>query len=222
MTLVREALADAGNSKSVFPAEDGRPLASPVVTRAISRAHETSEDRPLGRFGIEAWSAHDLRRTVLNNLAKLGVVPHVIAHVAHHRSLTKSGVTFAHYVTIATKRKSARRLICGRTGSRLSSENAALQSCQCGNGAWLSADAAEGRRFLAMEIIRVMRAYQCGVRAACQRIAGEKSGTGAVAATEGDEAVYHGQPMEGHEPRYIEQRYFRWLRREEERQKKLM
>ncbi len=36
---------------------------------------------------------------MLNNLAKLGVVPHVIAHVANHRSLTKSGVTFAHYVT---------------------------------------------------------------------------------------------------------------------------
>jgi integrase len=98
VTLVREALADSPGSKFVFPAEDGGPLASPVVTRAITRAHETSKDRPLGRFGIEAWSAHDLRRSVLTNLAKLGVVPHVIAHVAHHRSLTKSGVTFAHYV----------------------------------------------------------------------------------------------------------------------------
>lgn len=99
VTLIREALADAGNSKFVFPAEDGGALASPVVTRAISRAHEASDDRPLGQFGIDAWSAHDLRRTVLNNLAKLGVVPHVIAHVGNHRSLTKSGVTFAHYVT---------------------------------------------------------------------------------------------------------------------------
>jgi integrase len=98
VTLIREALADAGKSEFVFPGEDGGPLASPVVTRAILRAHETDDDRPKGRFGIDAWSAHDLRRTVLTNLAKLGVVPHVIAHVANHRSLTKSGVTFAHYV----------------------------------------------------------------------------------------------------------------------------
>jgi len=69
-----------------------------VVTRAILRAHEVDTDRPHGRFGIAAWSAHDLRRTVLTNLAKLGVVPHVIGHIANHRSLTKAGVTFAHYV----------------------------------------------------------------------------------------------------------------------------
>jgi integrase len=96
--VIRAALADAGKGDFVFPSEDGGPLASPVVTRAILRAHETDDDRPKGRFGITAWSAHDLRRTVLTNLAKLGVVPHVIAHVANHRSLTKSGVTFAHYV----------------------------------------------------------------------------------------------------------------------------
>ena len=98
LTLIGEALADAGKNKNVFPAEDGNALTAPRVTRAISRAHEASEERPLGRFGIEAWSAHDLRRTVLTNLAKLGVVPHTIAHIANHRSITKSGVTFAHYV----------------------------------------------------------------------------------------------------------------------------
>jgi integrase len=97
VTLIREALADA-DGEVVFPAEAGGPLASPVVTRAIARAHETSKEKPHGRFGIAPWSAHDLRRTCLTNLAKLGVVPHVIAHVANHRSLTKSGVTFAHYV----------------------------------------------------------------------------------------------------------------------------
>jgi len=35
---------------------------------------------------------------MLTGLAKLGVVPHVIGHVANHRSVTKTGVTFAHYV----------------------------------------------------------------------------------------------------------------------------
>jgi integrase len=96
--VIEAALADAGKSTFVFPDEDGGPLASARITRAILRAHETDNDRPHGRFGIAPWSAHDLRRTVLTNLAKLGVAPHVIGHVANHRSLTKAGVTFAHYV----------------------------------------------------------------------------------------------------------------------------
>jgi integrase len=97
--VIEAALADAGpKAPFVFPDENGGPLASPVVTRAITRAHETDNDRPHGRFGIAAWSAHDCRRTVLTNLARLGVVPHVIGHIANHRSLTKAGVTFAHYV----------------------------------------------------------------------------------------------------------------------------
>jgi integrase len=97
--VIRAALADSGESQFVFPGEDGKALASSVVTRAIARAHETDKERPLGRFGIAAWSAHDLRRTCLTNLAKLGVQPLTIGHVANHRSLTKAGTTFLHYVT---------------------------------------------------------------------------------------------------------------------------
>jgi integrase len=101
LTVITEALADAGKeSKFVFPVDNnGSPLTAPRVTRAVTRAHEITKERPQGRFGISEWSVHDLRRTCLNNLAKLGVLPHVIAHVANHRSLTKSGVTFAHYVS---------------------------------------------------------------------------------------------------------------------------
>ena len=85
------AMADAGKGKPIFPNCSGS-LSPMVVARTILRANTD------GRFGIASWSAHDLRRTCLTNLAKLGVTPHVIAHVANHRSLTKSGVTFAHYV----------------------------------------------------------------------------------------------------------------------------
>jgi integrase len=98
VNAIEAALADCGDGAFVFPDEEGGPLASARVTRAILRAHEADADRPHGRFGIAPWSAHDLRRTVLTNLAKLGVVPHVIGHIANHRSLTKAGVTFAHYV----------------------------------------------------------------------------------------------------------------------------
>ena len=97
MSIIREALTDASD-EFVFLDERGGPLPASVVTRAVSRARETSEDRPLGRFGIAPFSAHDLRRTALSGLARLGVTPHVIAHVANHRSITKGSVTFATYV----------------------------------------------------------------------------------------------------------------------------
>jgi integrase len=97
--VIEEALGDAGKKSAfVFPGENGGPLTSPVVSSAIARAHKADAGRPRGRFGIAAWSTHDLRRTTLTNLARIGVAPHVIAHVANHRSLTKTGVTFAHYV----------------------------------------------------------------------------------------------------------------------------
>jgi integrase len=99
--IVREQLASSINDdeKFLFPGEiNGGSLTSQTLARTIGRAHETDDDRPHGRFGIAPFSAHDLRRTALTNLARLGTPPHVIAHVANHRSLTKSGVTFAHYV----------------------------------------------------------------------------------------------------------------------------
>jgi integrase len=86
--IIEETAAGKG---PLFPCGEGS-LPPGVVSRAVLRANQE------GRFGIAPWSAHDLRRTALDNLAKLGVTPHVIAHVANHRSVTKSGVTFAHYV----------------------------------------------------------------------------------------------------------------------------
>jgi integrase len=89
--IIREALADIDDdSQFIFPSKDGGGLKSPRITHAICRAQE--------RIGLPLWSCHDLRRTCLDNLARLGVPPHTIAHVANHRSLTKSSVTFLHYV----------------------------------------------------------------------------------------------------------------------------
>jgi integrase len=89
--IVKETMADAGNAPALFPC--GKGSLSPVaVARTILRGNAT------GRFGIPSWSAHDLRRTCLDNLARLGVLPHVIGCVANHRTVTKSGVTFTSYV----------------------------------------------------------------------------------------------------------------------------
>jgi len=46
----------------------------------------------------ETWTAHDLRRTALTGMAKIGVAPIVIGHVANHRTTTKAGITLGVYV----------------------------------------------------------------------------------------------------------------------------
>ena len=87
--IIKEALADS--EPFVFPSEDGAmpPLA---VAKTIARA------RSKGRFGLAPFTAHDLRRTALTGMARLGVAPIVIGHVANHRTTTKAGMTLAVYV----------------------------------------------------------------------------------------------------------------------------
>jgi hypothetical protein len=57
----------------------------------------TSLLRAQGRFGLAYWTAHDLRRTAVSGMAKLGVPPIVLGHIINHRSVTKAGVTLAVY-----------------------------------------------------------------------------------------------------------------------------
>jgi integrase len=97
IAVINNALADAVDGGFLFPCGAGH-LSGAAVARTIVRAHETDEARPLGRFGIAPWSAHDLRRTCLDGMAKIGTAPHVIGAVANHRSVTKATVTFQHYV----------------------------------------------------------------------------------------------------------------------------
>ena len=83
IAMIKEAIADAGEGAPLFslPPSD---LALMVF-------------RGQGRFGIASWSAHDLRRTALTGMARLGVPPIVLGHVANHRTTTRSGVTLAVY-----------------------------------------------------------------------------------------------------------------------------
>jgi integrase len=75
----------------VFPNLDGDgPLPASAVARTIIRGQE--------RFGIAHWTAHDLRRTALTGMAKLGIAPIVLGHVANHRTTTKAGITLGVYV----------------------------------------------------------------------------------------------------------------------------
>lgn len=96
LQIIKEAAAEANGSATIFPCGTG-PLSPVAVARTILRANEVSDDRPLGRFGIAPWSAHDLRRTALTGMARLGVAPIVLGHVANHRTTTRAGVTLAVY-----------------------------------------------------------------------------------------------------------------------------
>jgi integrase len=102
--LIEEARATAKDSPFFFPCGEGS-LSPVAVARTILRANEVAELRPLGRFGIASWSAHDLRRTALTNMAKLGIAPIVLGHVANHRTTTRAGVTLAHYVRHSYERE---------------------------------------------------------------------------------------------------------------------
>lgn len=95
--IINEAMADNGSeAEPLFPCCDGS-LSPVAVARTILRANEIGEDRPRGRFGIAPWSAHDLRRTALTGMARLGIAPIVLGHVANHRTTTRAGVTLAVY-----------------------------------------------------------------------------------------------------------------------------
>jgi integrase len=95
--IIKEALAAAGESEFVFPSED-ESIRPRHVARTLLRAQKATKEKPKGRFGIPEWTPHDLRRTVLTNMAALGVQPIVIGAVANHLSVTKASVTFASYV----------------------------------------------------------------------------------------------------------------------------
>jgi integrase len=105
-----EPVANADNGCStgpLFPCGDGS-LSPVVVARAILRAHETSEERPKGRFGIAPWSSHDLRRTAVSKMGELGIAPIVVGHVINHSSVTRAGVTlkvYNHYDYAKEKRQ---------------------------------------------------------------------------------------------------------------------
>jgi hypothetical protein len=58
-----------------------------------------------GWFGLPRWTSHDLRRTALTGMAKLGVAPIVLGHVANHRTTTKAGVTLGVYVQHAYEKE---------------------------------------------------------------------------------------------------------------------
>jgi integrase len=82
INIIEQALADSGERERLFA------LPPVAVARFIKRAN----------FGIAAFTAHDLRRSALTQMAALGIEPIVLGHIANHRRVTRAGVTLAIYV----------------------------------------------------------------------------------------------------------------------------
>jgi integrase len=98
LEMITEAIAAAGEgAKFVFPDASGESLPGAAVARTVARANEAGDEFPNGRFGIAHFTAHDLRRTAVSQMAALGIAPIVLGHVINHRSVTKAGVTLAVY-----------------------------------------------------------------------------------------------------------------------------
>ena len=91
ISIIKEAMADAGKGKPIFP-NGGGSLPPVAVARTILRANNglaVSASRP-GRHTI----CGGLR---LTGMARLGVAPIVMGHVANHRTTTRAGVTLSAY-----------------------------------------------------------------------------------------------------------------------------
>ena len=77
----------------------------------------------LAAAGVERAKPHDLRRTTLSHLGRLGTDPLIIGHVANHVSATRNTVTTSVYVRhdyLAEKRDALTkwdaalaRIVCG-------------------------------------------------------------------------------------------------------------
>lgn len=68
--------------KYVFPTSTGHHF------QAYSKSKEALDDLS----GISGWRLHDLRRTVVSGMARLGIPPHVADKILNHQSGTISGV----------------------------------------------------------------------------------------------------------------------------------
>jgi integrase len=107
----------------LIPALDGRDAVFETPVAAVSRIINRTQPR----FGIAPWSAHDLRRTAISQMAELGVQPIVLGHVANHRTTTKAGVTLAVYsrYTYEREKREALSLWADRLTAIVSGETAA-------------------------------------------------------------------------------------------------
>ena len=63
-----------------------------VDGRTVFQGYGKAKARLDGLSGVSGWTLHDLRRTVVSGMARLGIAPHVADKILNHQSGTISGV----------------------------------------------------------------------------------------------------------------------------------
>jgi integrase len=75
---------------------------------ARSRARPAGRDKPAPEDALPPWRLHDLRRSVVTDMAEIGVPPHVVGAVVNHVSGHKTGVAGVHNrATYAAEKRDA-------------------------------------------------------------------------------------------------------------------
>jgi integrase len=69
---------------------NGRFAMRPGIT--ARRVYSKAKGRLDERSGVSDWTLHDLRRTAVSGMARLGIAPHVADKILNHQSGTISGV----------------------------------------------------------------------------------------------------------------------------------
>ncbi len=79
--------------------------------RTVFQGYGKAKARLDGVCGVRAWTLHDLRRTVVSGMARLGIAPHVADKVLNHQSGTISGVTavYQRHEFLAERREALER-----------------------------------------------------------------------------------------------------------------
>lgn len=113
VSIVREALGTLDQRQEfVFPNSEGiGPLPARSVARNIAAAQRRRGGNTQAQSVVAQWTAHDLRRTGVTGMARLGIAPIVLGHVINHRSVTKAGVTmsvYSHYDYAKEKQEALR------------------------------------------------------------------------------------------------------------------
>ena len=101
LAIIHEAIAAApADSPYVFPSRTRGGMTTVVVGNTLARVLEPDKEHPLGKLGVAKFTAHDLRRTMISNLAALGITPIVAGAIANHVTVTRATITldvYTHY-----------------------------------------------------------------------------------------------------------------------------
>jgi integrase len=128
LDIIRSALADApADCPFVFPARTNAGLSAMAVAKTLRRALEPDNDHPHGRLNMQPFVSHDLRRTMLTSLAKLGISPVVAGAVANHVSVTRGTITLKVYTqhSYAAEKAQAMSLWAERLAAIIAAQPAA-------------------------------------------------------------------------------------------------